>query len=235
MKMKERLTWYDVLDQEKQKKYFQNILAFVQSERDGDKVIFPLEADVFNAFQLTEISDTRVVIIGQDPYHGINQAHGLCFSVLPGVKIPPSLSNIYKELAQDILEFEIPCHGYLKSWADQGVLLLNTVLTVEQGKAHSHSKIGWEQFTDTVIATVNQYCEGVVFLLWGAHAQKKGNVIDRNRHHVLIAPHPSPLSAHRGFFGSNHFSKTNKILQEEGYNSIDWQPHLDEEHGNRIN
>ena len=152
----------------------------------------------------------------------------LCFSVLPGVKTPPSLVNMYKELAQDIPGFEIPDHGYLKSWAEQGVLLLNTVLTVEQGKAHSHAKTtGWETFTDRVIQAVNDHCEGVIFLLWGAHAQKKGKVIDRNRHHVLMAPHPSPLSAHRGFFGCKHFSQANQILLEKGHTPINWQPELD--------
>ena len=193
-----------------------------------EKTIYPPAKDVFNAFRYTELKDIKVVIIGQDPYHGPNQAHGLCFSVLPGVKTPPSLVNMYKELAQDIPGFEIPDHGYLKSWAEQGVLLLNTVLTVEQGKAHSHAKTtGWETFTDRVIQAVNDHCEGVIFLLWGAHAQKKGKVIDRNRHHVLMAPHPSPLSAHRGFFGCKHFSQANQILLEKGHTPINWQPELD--------
>ncbi len=169
----------------------------------------------------------KVVILGQDPYHGPNQAHGLCFSVLPGVKTPPSLVNMYKELAQDIEGFQIPNHGYLKSWADQGVLLLNTVLTVEQGKAHSHAKTGWETFTDRVIDVLNQHRQGVIFLLWGSHAQKKGQMIDRNKHHVLMAPHPSPLSAHRGFFGCQHFSQTNQILKQLGKTPINWQPTLD--------
>lgn len=225
--MSETLTWHDVIGKEKTQEYFQQTMAFVQAERDSGKTVFPPAKDVFNAFRFTELSDVKVVIIGQDPYHGPNQAHGLCFSVLPGVKTPPSLANMYKELAQDISGFEIPQHGYLKSWADQGVLLLNTVLTVEQGKAHSHSKTGWEAFTDKVIEAVNEHCEGVVFLLWGAHAQKKGKVIDRNRHHVLMAPHPSPLSAHRGFLGCKHFSETNNILIQKGLVPIDWQPKLD--------
>lgn len=225
--MSDKLTWHDVIGQEKQQDYFKQTLAFVQSEREAGKVVYPPASDVFNAFRYTELTDIKVVIIGQDPYHGPNQAHGLCFSVLPGIKTPPSLMNMYKELAQDIPGFEVPEHGYLKSWAQQGVLLLNTVLTVEQGKAHSHSKTGWEEFTDKVISAVNTHCEGVVFLLWGAHAQKKGKVIDRSRHHVLMAPHPSPLSAHRGFFGCGHFSKANQILADKGFAPIDWQPRLD--------
>lgn len=225
--MSDRVTWKNVIEQEKKEDYFKQTLAFVQSERDLGKTIYPAEDDVFNAFFLTEISDIKVVIIGQDPYHGPNQAHGLCFSVLPGVKTPPSLANMYKELANDIDGFEIPNHGFLESWAKQGVLLLNTVLTVEQGKAHSHSKAGWEKFTDKIISVIDKQCEGVIFLLWGAHAQKKGNVIDRNKHHVLTAPHPSPLSAHRGFFGCKHFSQTNQILIDSGYPPIDWQPNVD--------
>ncbi|MDG3088990.1 uracil-DNA glycosylase [Vibrio hannami] len=224
--MSQALTWHDVIGREKEQEYFLQTMAFVQAERDAGKTVYPPAKDVFNAFRYTELSDVKVVIIGQDPYHGPNQAHGLCFSVLPGVKTPPSLVNMYKELAQDIPGFEIPEHGYLQSWAEQGVLLLNTVLTVEQGKAHSHSKTGWETFTDRVIEAVNEHCDGVIFLLWGAHAQKKGRVIDRNRHHVLMAPHPSPLSAHRGFFGCKHFSQTNDILVKKGSQPINWQPEL---------
>lgn len=171
--MDSSLTWHDVIGVEKQQEYFQQTLRFVDSERKAGKTIYPPEEDVFNAFRATGFGDVKVVILGQDPYHGPNQAHGLCFSVLPGVKTPPSLVNMYKELVQDIEGFSIPHHGYLQSWAEQGVLLLNTVLTVEQGKAHSHSKTGWETFTDKVIEAVNQHQSGVVFLLWGAHAQKK--------------------------------------------------------------
>ena len=218
------LTWQDVIGAEKQQEYFQQTLAFVEQERAAGKVVYPPAKDVFNAFRATEFGDVKVVIIGQDPYHGPNQAHGLCFSVLPGVKTPPSLVNMYKELAQDIEGFQIPQHGYLQSWAEQGVLLLNTVLTVEQGKAHSHSKTGWETFTDKVIEALNQHRSGVVFLLWGAHAQKKGRFIDRDKHFVLAGPHPSPLSAHRGFFGCRHFSQTNHILQKQGHTPINWQP-----------
>jgi uracil-DNA glycosylase len=221
------LTWQDVIGKEKQQAYLQQALEFVDQQREAGKTIYPPANDVFNAFQYTEFADVNVVILGQDPYHGPNQAHGLCFSVLPGVKTPPSLVNMYKELAQDIPGFEIPEHGYLKSWADQGVLLLNTVLTVEQGQAHSHAKLGWETFTDKVIEVLNQNGENIIFLLWGAHAQKKGSMIDRQRHHVLTAPHPSPLSARRGFFGCRHFSKTNQLLEELGKPTINWQPRLD--------
>ncbi len=215
--------WSDVLGQEKQQPYFQETLNFVRQEREAGKVIYPPAADVFNAFKYTEFADVKVVILGQDPYHGPNQAHGLCFSVLPGVAVPPSLVNIYKELQRDIPGFEIPGHGYLLSWAQQGVLLLNTVLTVEAGKAHSHASLGWEKFTDRVIAALNDHREGLVFLLWGNHAQKKGQYIDRQRHHVLMAPHPSPLSAHRGFLGCGHLSKTNQFLTETGQQPITWQ------------
>ena len=225
--MEQPLTWHDVIGHEKQQSYFQSTLAFVEQERRSGKVIYPPAAEVFNAFRLTEFHDVNVVILGQDPYHGPNQAHGLCFSVLPQVKTPPSLVNIYKELAQDIRGFTIPHHGYLKSWAEQGVLLLNTVLTVEQGKAHSHANSGWETFTDRVIEALNQHGQGIIFLLWGAHAQKKGKMIDRQRHHILEAPHPSPLSAHRGFLGCKHFSITNQLLEQQGKQKINWQPTLD--------
>lgn len=220
------MTWHDVLAEEKEKPYFREILAMVAAERAAGKTVYPPQKDVFNAFRLTELGDIKVVILGQDPYHGPNQAHGLAFSVLPGVAVPPSLVNMYKELVTDIPGFERPKHGYLESWARQGVMLLNTVLTVEAGKAHSHAKFGWETFTDNVIAAINQHREGVVFLLWGSHAQKKGSIIDRSRHHVLQAPHPSPLSAHRGFFGCAHFSTTNQLLSEKGETPVDWVPRL---------
>ncbi|HHI5410597.1 uracil-DNA glycosylase [Vibrio metoecus] len=225
--MSQSLTWHDVIGNEKQQDYFQQTLQFVESQRQSGKVIYPPAKEVFNAFRFTEFGDVKVVILGQDPYHGPNQAHGLCFSVLPGVKTPPSLVNIYKELAQDIPGFQIPSHGYLQSWAQQGVLLLNTVLTVEQGMAHSHANTGWETFTDRVIDALNQHRSGLVFLLWGSHAQKKGRMIDRQRHNVLMAPHPSPLSAHRGFLGCQHFSQTNQLLQAQGIAPIHWQPELE--------
>ncbi|MCF2947653.1 uracil-DNA glycosylase [Paraglaciecola aquimarina] len=216
-------TWADILELEKQQVYFQQLSSVVEQQRAAGKVIYPPEQDVFNAFTLTELAKVKVVILGQDPYHGPNQAHGLSFSVLPGIKPPPSLVNIYKELVSDIPEFSIPQHGCLTKWAEQGVLLLNTVLTVEQGKAHSHAKLGWETFTGNIINTLNKECDGLVFMLWGGHAQKKGKNIDQNKHHVLAGPHPSPLSVYRGFFGCKHFSKTNQILLQQGKALINWQ------------
>ncbi|MGS2719111.1 uracil-DNA glycosylase [Paraglaciecola aestuariivivens] len=216
-------SWQSFIAHEQQQSYFKQLTERVEQERAAGKSIFPAEQDVFNAFDITPLEQVKVVILGQDPYHGPNQAHGLCFSVLPGVKTPPSLKNIYKELAQDIEGFVIPQDGCLTQWAEQGVFLLNTVLTVEQGKAHSHAKLGWETFTDAVIAKINQDCQGVVFLLWGSHAQKKGAAIDRSTHHILSAPHPSPLSAHRGFLGCQHFSKTNQLLKQQGKQPIQWQ------------
>lgn len=215
-------TWTEVLGEEKQQEYFQQTMAYVKAEREQGKVIYPPANDVFNAFRFTEFSDVKVVMLGQDPYHGPNQAHGLCFSVLPEVKVPPSLKNMYKELATDIPGFTIPNHGYLADWARQGVLMLNSVLTVEQGQANSHKHLGWERFTDRVIEAVNAQQQGVVFMLWGSHAQRKGQVIDPQRHCVLTAPHPSPLSAHRGFFGCQHFSMANQYLQHVGKAPINW-------------
>ncbi len=224
--MSTSLTWHDVIGKEKEQPYFLDTLAFVANERHSGKTIYPPQKDVFNAFRFTELADVKVVILGQDPYHGPNQAHGLSFSVRPGIPAPPSLVNMYKELMTDIPGFELPTHGCLQSWAEQGVLLLNTVLTVEAGRAHSHANLGWETFTDRVITALNEHREGVVFLLWGSHAQKKGNFIDRQRHHVLKAPHPSPLSAHRGFLGCRHFSQANQLLERQGLAPIDWAPHL---------
>ncbi|QHM72100.1 uracil-DNA glycosylase [Mixta intestinalis] len=224
--MGKAITWHDVLATEKEQPYFIETLKTVAQERAAGVTIYPPKEDVFNAFRLTELSDVKVVMLGQDPYHGPNQAHGLAFSVRPGVAVPPSLMNMYKELESDIPGFQRPNHGYLESWAKQGILLLNTVLTVEAGKAHSHARLGWETFTDRVIAAVNEQRDNVVFLLWGSHAQKKGSIIDTQRHHVLKAPHPSPLSAHRGFFGCRHFSRTNEILVQQGETPIDWTPRL---------
>ena len=218
-----KLSWSNIIEQQKKQNYFKELLLFVEAERAQGKTIYPLQENVFSAFEYTSFPEVKVVILGQDPYHGPNQAHGLAFSVLPNVKIPPSLMNMYKELAHDIDGFEIPQHGYLASWAQQGVLLLNTVLTVEQGKAHSHAKAGWERFTDHIISTINEQHDGVIFLLWGAHAQKKGQSINKDKHHVLTAPHPSPLSAHRGFFGCRHFSQVNQILKSENKSIIQWQ------------
>lgn len=216
------LTWAEVIAAQQQQAYFESLQQFVENERAQGKAIYPPAESVFSAFEHTPFDQVKVVILGQDPYHGPNQAHGLSFSVQPGVKTPPSLVNMYKELAQDIDGFTIPTHGNLVSWAEQGVLLLNTVLTVEQGKAHSHAKAGWEQFTDQVIAQLNQHHSGLVFMLWGAHAQKKGASIDSSRHHILAAPHPSPLSAHRGFFGCGHFSQANERLKQQDKSEIDW-------------
>lgn len=224
--MTEKLTWHDVLADEKKQPYFIETLNRVAAVRQAGVTVYPPAKDVFNAFRYTELGDINVVILGQDPYHGPGQAHGLAFSVLPGIAPPPSLKNMYKELENSIPNFHRPAHGYLESWARQGVLLLNTVLTVEAGKAHSHASFGWETFTDKVIALINEHCEGVVFLLWGAHAQKKGSIIDRQRHIVLQAPHPSPLSAHRGFLGCGHFAQTNDYLLSRGKPAIDWIPHL---------
>ncbi|MDO6692800.1 uracil-DNA glycosylase [Aliiglaciecola sp. 3_MG-2023] len=217
------LTWKEIIEAEKKQPYFQNIEQFIASERGAGKIIYPPDEFVFNAFKMTPFTDVKVVVLGQDPYHGPGQAHGLSFSVESTVKIPPSLRNIFKELAEDIEGFTIPAHGNLTQWAKQGVLLLNTVLTVEQGKAHSHAKIGWEIFSDNVISQLNQHRQGLVFLLWGSHSQKKGQLVDQNRHHILRAPHPSPLSAHRGFLGCKHFSQTNKILTSQRQSPINWQ------------
>lgn len=216
-------SWAELIEQEKQQAYFQDTLAQVAYERAQGVTIYPQDSDLFSAFDSTEYDAVKVVILGQDPYHGPGQAHGLSFSVKPGIKIPPSLLNMYKELQQDIDGFHMPQHGYLQAWAEQGVLLLNTVLTVRESQAHSHKNLGWEQFTDRVIDALNQHPNSLVFLLWGSHAQKKASTIDSNRHCVLQAPHPSPLSAHRGFFGCRHFSKANQFLTTQGHTPIDWQ------------
>ncbi|MFD1244394.1 uracil-DNA glycosylase [Paralysiella testudinis] len=222
-KVKTMQSWHEAIGAEKEQAYFQQILHSVKAERAAGTLVYPPAADVFNAFKATEFQQVKVVILGQDPYHGAGQAHGLSFSVQAGIAPPPSLVNIYKELADDIAGFQIPAHGCLQHWAEQGVLLLNTVLTVRAGQAHSHAALGWETFTDRVIAMLNQEREGLVFLLWGSHAQKKGAFIDRSRHCVLTAPHPSPLSAYRGFFGCKHFSQANAYLQQQGLAAIDWQ------------
>ncbi|MFC3121008.1 uracil-DNA glycosylase [Agaribacter flavus] len=217
------MTWQDIIGEEKHKPYFAELMQFVAEERASGKVIYPPKEDVFNAFKYTDVDKLKVVILGQDPYHGPNQAHGLCFSVLKGNKIPPSLRNIYQELARDISGFQIPSHGELTEWARQGVLMINTVMTVRQGEANSHKGKGWETFTDALIRQISTKLSGLVFLLWGSPAQKKASFIDTDKHHILKAVHPSPLSAHRGFFGCQHFSKTNKILTESGREAINWQ------------
>ena len=195
---------------------------FLRAEKAAGKVIYPPGGRIFAALDSTPFDAVKVVILGQDPYHGPNQAHGLCFSVLPGVPAPPSLENIFKEIARD-LGIARPDHGCLLPWARQGVLLLNSVLTVERGLAGSHQGKGWEDFTDACIDALNREREGIVFLLWGSYAQAKGKLIDSRRHRVLKAPHPSPLSAHRGFIGCGHFSRTNEYLNERGRAAIDWK------------
>jgi uracil-DNA glycosylase len=214
-------SWQAQLNGEFDLPYMLDLKAFLRSEKDQGKVIYPHSSNWFHALEATPLDDVKVVIIGQDPYHQPGQAHGLCFSVQQGVKIPPSLVNIYKELQSDI-GMTPPSHGYLESWAKQGVLLLNAVLTVVDSNANAHQGKGWEQFTDKVISTVNEQCENVVFMLWGSYAQKKGAVIDTSKHLVLKAPHPSPLSAHRGFLGCKHFSQANTYLAQHDKQEIDW-------------
>ncbi|ABV88629.1 uracil-DNA glycosylase [Shewanella pealeana] len=216
-------SWSSFINEQQQQDYFQSLQLFVEAERAAGKVIYPPESEVLAAFDSTPLDKVRVVLIGQDPYHGPGQAHGLCFSVKHGVKTPPSLVNMYKELATDIDGFSIPEHGNLSHWAEQGILMLNTVLTVEQGKAHSHAKSGWETFTANALELLNQQAQPIIFVLWGAHAIKKGKVINAPQHQVISGPHPSPLSAYRGFFGCQHFSKINAILQARGEVPIDWQ------------
>lgn len=213
--------WKAHLGDEFQQEYMRQLHAFLREEKAAGNTVFPPGPDLFNAFNLTPFQQVKVVILGQDPYHGPGQAHGLCFSVQKGVKRPPSLTNIFKEIHSD-LGAAPPDHGDLTLWARQGVLLLNAVLTVRAGQAASHQKQGWERFTDQAIEHINREREGVVFLLWGSHAQKKGKLIDRERHCVLTAPHPSPLSAHRGFFGCGHFSRANQYLLQQGKIPIDW-------------
>ena len=214
-------SWRSALADEFRQPYMRALKDFLRERRRGGATIYPPSEQWFNALDSTPVSRVKVVILGQDPYHGPGQAHGLCFSVRPGIAVPPSLANIYKELQRD-LGLTPPQHGCLQSWADQGVLLLNAVLTVEQGRAGAHQNQGWERFTDAVIAHLNRERENLVFLLWGSYAQKKGRIIDRQRHLVLTAPHPSPLSAHRGFLGCGHFAQANAYLQATGRSAIDW-------------
>lgn len=214
--------WKQLLQEEFKKDYFIKLKHFVEHEYKT-KTIFPPQDLIFEAFNLCPLNETKVVILGQDPYHDVNQAHGLCFSVNDGIKFPPSLRNMFKELdADDEVNFNMPESGNLQSWAKQGVLLLNATLTVEAHQAGAHQKQGWETFTDSVIQHLALEKENIVFILWGAYARKKVNLIDTGRHCVLESPHPSPLSAHRGFFGNKHFSKSNKYLQSKGYSAINW-------------
>lgn len=214
--------WADYLKPEYKKEYYKKLYAKVNEEYGSGAIIYPPANDIFNAFHLTPLNEVKCVIIGQDPYHNVNQAHGLCFSVRPEVEIPPSLVNIYKEL-QDDLGCEIPNNGYLIKWAKQGVLMLNSVLTVRAHQANSHQGIGWEQFTDAVMDILNEQDRPIVFLLWGRPAQNKAARLNNPNHLILKAPHPSPLSAYRGFFGCKHFSQANTYLQERGLTPIDWQ------------
>ena len=213
--------WKELFEEENKKPYFKELLAFLEQEPSSGKQIYPPSDEVFNAFTLTPFSKVKVVILGQDPYHGLGQAHGLAFSVKPGVKVPPSLRNIYKELNTD-LGLRMPETGNLTEWAKRGVLLLNSVLTVEDSKPGSHAERGWEIFTDRVINELASKSNSLVFLLWGSHAQKKALCVDTEKHLILKAPHPSPLSAHRGFLGCKHFSKTNEYLLQSGLEPIDW-------------
>ncbi|HET9843062.1 MAG TPA: uracil-DNA glycosylase [Gammaproteobacteria bacterium] len=215
-------SWKAVLGEEFGKPYMVKLREFLLQEKAAKKKVFPHSTDIFKAFELTPFDKVKVVILGQDPYHGINQAHGLCFSVKPGVAMPPSLINIYKELKED-LNITPPKHGCLACWAKQGVLLLNCVLTVEQGLAASHQGKGWEDFTNKVIELLNRSNRPLAFVLWGSYAQRKGEAIDENRHLVIRSAHPSPLSAHRGFFGSKPFSKINQFLEKTDQTPIDWQ------------
>ena len=215
-------SWLNVLGGEFDQPYMQQLREFLLQQKGAGRVIYPPSSQWFSAFNSTPFDQVRVVILGQDPYHGPNQAHGLCFSVMPGVKVPPSLMNIFKEL-QDDLAVQPPAHGCLTSWAEQGVLLLNATLTVEQANAGAHQGKGWERFTDQAIRALNDQRDGIVFLLWGSYAQKKGAFIDQSRHLVLKSVHPSPLSAYRGFLGCKHFSTANNYLQQRGQLAIDWQ------------
>ncbi len=215
-------SWQIPLSAEFDQAYMQELRAFLLAQKTAGKRVSPHSSEFFNALRHTPLDKVKVVILGQDPYHGEGQAHGLCFSVKPGVAVPPSLKNIYKELHAE-LGLPIPAHGHLAAWADQGVLLLNSVLSVECAHAASHHGKGWEKFTDRVIEVINQQREGVIFLLWGSYAQRKGAIIDSQRHCVLKGPHPSPLSAHRGFFGCGHFVAANRYLQGRGESPVDWR------------
>jgi uracil-DNA glycosylase len=218
-------SWLKVLQGEFEKDYMLKLKQFLKEEKEAGHKVYPKGGDIFNAFNKTPFDKLKVVILGQDPYHGAHQAHGLSFSVQKGITPPPSLKNIYKELVTDIPGFVIPNHGDLTGWAEQGVLLLNASLTVREGAPASHQKRGWEEFTDTVIKTISEKKEGIVFILWGAFAQAKAELIDQKKHFIIKSPHPSPFSADRGFFGSKPFSKTNAILEKEGKTRIDWQIH----------
>ncbi|MCP4321867.1 MAG: uracil-DNA glycosylase [Psychromonas sp.] len=216
------MSWQQFVQTEEKKEYYKTLSQFLKSEKQSSKEIYPDESLYFNALQLTPLEKVKVVILGQDPYHGEGQAHGLSFSVPDGVKVPPSLRNIYKELDACIDDFEVPESGNLTHWAEQGVLLLNSVLTVEKANAGSHAKKGWETFTDNLIKHLNDTQSDIIFLLWGSYAHKKGAFIDTNKHTVLKSTHPSPLSAYRGFFGCGHFKLVNDTLLASGKDKINW-------------
>lgn len=213
-------SWKQLLKDEFEKDYFNDLVGFVKDEYNNQNV-FPPGSQIFSAFNHCSFQNLKIVIVGQDPYHGYGQANGLCFSVKDGIRHPPSLQNIFKEIKNDV-GIEIPMSGNLERWADQGILLLNATLTVRAGQAGSHQNKGWEEFTDAVLKVISHSREDIVFLLWGAYAQKKGSIIDQTKHFVLKAPHPSPFSANNGFFGCKHFSKTNQYLENKGLNPINW-------------
>ncbi|WP_029280627.1 uracil-DNA glycosylase [Pedobacter borealis] len=214
--------WLAVLEEEFEKDYMKSLKSFLQEEKNKGATVYPKGTDIFNALNTTPFDQVKVVILGQDPYHGAGQAHGLSFSVQRGVAVPPSLKNIYKELETDIEGFKAPNHGYLTHWAEQGVLLLNATLTVRASEAGSHQNRGWEIFTDEIIKALSQKREHIIFLLWGKYAQQKAALIDQKKHYVLTAAHPSPFSAYNGFFGSKHFSKANQLLVQNNLSPIDW-------------
>ncbi|RZL34339.1 MAG: uracil-DNA glycosylase [Pedobacter sp.] len=215
--------WLNILSDELEKPYMKDLKSFLLEEKQKGFTVYPKGSDIFNAFNHTPFNEVKVVILGQDPYHGQGQAHGLSFSVQKGIPVPPSLKNMYKELADEFSDFNIPNHGDLTVWADQGVLLLNATLTVRAQEPGSHQKRGWETFTDFIISQLSAKKTGLVFLLWGRFAQQKEILIDTHKHFVLKAAHPSPFSVYNGFFGSNHFKLTNEILAKEGLKVIDWQ------------
>lgn len=214
-------SWIEYLKAEFEKEHMKKLKLFLTEQYKNKKIIFPTTQNYFRALDLVDVKKVRVVILGQDPYHGVGQAHGLSFSVPEGIPFPPSLQNIFKELKED-LKIDLPRSGDLTRWAEQGVLLLNSVLTVEKDKAASHQNQGWELFTDKIISVINEECDHVVFILWGAYAQKKASFVDKKKHLVLVSPHPSPLSAHRGFFGTRPFSKANAWLKSKGKEPIQW-------------
>ncbi len=222
MDVKIEPTWKAALQAEFNQPYFVEIVSFIKEEKVNGAIVYPPGSLLFNAFEKTPFDKVKVVILGQDPYHGASQAHGLCFSVPMGIKPPPSLVNIFKEIKNEFPDFKIPEHGNLEKWASQGIFLLNAILTVRANQPASHSQIGWQKFTDAVIKKISTEKSGIIFLLWGKFAQEKAALIDASKHHILKAAHPSPFSAYAGFFGCNHFYKTNELLIQQGLQPIDW-------------